>query len=264
MFKKKSSTILLYATGVTMVGAITYASIPGNLSPVPAIASSSATAPKQLKIAQAAPVTFNTIPVDVQAAPAETSHVAAPRLQPVVYTPETASTAGGGVVPIGGPEAPIAGAPVVTPLTGDVAEVDCRVDRYGHKVALPLEKLVEVIQGAINAAGPNPSVDSIRMAVQADLNRSGDFAGVKTEALHRLQASYRTDSATGQALSKPFDLTDDGMVYANGYDPCGNPAAAGGGAAFGTGPFSNVFFTINPVPVVAAKSTATTEGGPPV
>jgi hypothetical protein len=102
------------------------------------------------------------------------------------------------------------------------------------------------------------------MRVQADLNRVGGFPDVKAQAIQRLQVVYRNDSQPSLALAKPFDLNDDGMVYANGYDPCGNPAATGGASAFGTGPFSNVFTTINPVPVVAARSTATTEGGPAV
>jgi hypothetical protein len=147
----------------------------------------------------------------------------------------------------------------------EIAASDCQLDQYGRRAPLTESRLVSVIQQGIAGFGAKVSIDQVRMLVQADLNRSGDDEKIKAEVLSELQSAYQPNSAPGLALSKPFDLNDSGMVYANGYDPCGNPGAIGGGrgvgSAFGQGPFASDFATINPVPVVAARTQATTEGG---
>jgi hypothetical protein len=181
-------------------------------------------------------------------------HPLAPATGPApfgVYT-ERASTA----------PTPVTPAAAVGPAEGTLADLDCRYDADGRRAPIPLDRLVAVMRTGIDALGPNPAPEQVRALVQSELSRGGGDSKLKLMALTALEADYKPTTPAGAALLKPFDLSDAAMVYSNGYDPCGNPAATGGGGAFGQGPFANDFATINPVPVIAARGAAITEGGP--
>jgi hypothetical protein len=151
--------------------------------------------------------------------------------------------------------------PVVIMAAGIGAEdFECKLDQYGRRTTIPLDRLVAAIKSGIDGLRKDTPLDAIRALVQSDLNRSGDGPKVKTSAIELLRASYAPSTSAGQALAKPFDLVDNAPADVPGYDPCGNPAAIGG-STFGSGPFASDFATINPVPVVASRLAAATEGG---
>ncbi len=151
--------------------------------------------------------------------------------------------------------------PVVIAAAGLGAEdLDCKLDQFGRRAAVPLDRLISMIKTGLNGLRADTPGDVVRALVQADLNRSGDGPKVKTDAVEILRASYAQTPSIATALSKPFDLYDNAPANVPGYDPCGNPAAIGG-SAFGVGAFASDFATINPVPVVASRLSAATEGG---
>lgn len=152
------------------------------------------------------------------------------------------------------PVAALAVIPKANALTQ--AELDCTLDHYGRRPAIPVDRLVAIIRSGVDALRPPQSVDAVRAVVQADLNRSGDGPSGKSAALDRVRAFYPKTTVIGAALAAPFDLVDAPETLAT-YQACGTPALPTGAPY----PFANVFFTINPVPVAASRLAETAEGG---
>jgi hypothetical protein len=254
MSTKKAAGVIVSVVALSMASVMTYAAIPGASAGVPALRPAPSTgADGSFEVAQLQlrygpePVYFDPVPLGEAGDAAPAAAPSAPPLTPGLYNNYTRPSVGVEVLPTNA---------VGTP----VSDGDCTLAPDGKKAPMKIDLLIQLMDQGVVGLPKTSSSDAMRVMIQSVLNRSGDDAKVKTVALLAVKSHHADDVLVQQALSRPFDLNDGGMVYANGYDPCANPAAIGGGTAFGRGPFAGDFATINPVPIVTARQSAVAEG----
>jgi len=243
--------------GASMVGVVTLSTLAGGAGPSRVSPQTSA---GSLTIAAA----DDDAPLGRQP-PMPQDHAQAPEAPPVRLAPFSSAPGSQSQSSTPSALAPVEFRPaeksaIVDDARADAEDLDCTLDAYGRRAPIPLERVVQGITSRINGFSSQTPLDVVRAEIQTDLNRSGDDEAVKLKAIALLKASFSPQSAAGRALAQPFYLYDDARFARSGYDPCGNPTAIGG-KGFSSGPFTSNFTTINPVPVIASRTAAATEGG---